>query len=710
MICGCSEELKSDSNISKEDVNASLTVSAPNTSWGTTVEAIEEYMNSFTLEYKDTTTLIYEGMLSEDFISYGFKEGKLISSMIFIKKNHIDYSELIPLFEGYEIYKEYDGSKGEYINIETNTLGEISIMEIDGEVYYCIGWSEYQESSGNNIITYLTEDNKAISLNSLDWYGAKVVSNTYDSYTNIGKITFDKPLTGIPDKAFFGITKLKSIVIPEEVTTIGVSAFENTSLTSITIPDSVNEIKESAFYCCDKLNYVNISSISEWCQIEFETYYSNPLAHAKELRFNNQIINEFIIPEGTLALNAYSFTMCTNLTSILLPDSITDIGRYCFGDCNNLTSITLPEGIEEIRVDTFFNCKKLSQVILPNSLKTIWHNAFALCINLKNIILPDKLRSIEQGAFSRCSSLKEINIPSSVESIKVDAFGNCDNLHTVYCWPTTPPSNNGKIFGTTENITIYVPQASLNDYKSAKYWSTYASNIKAMPYTPETCTSLKISADDVYGDETSTTIYYEALTNGYFQEQYIEDYLIKETAKSERFDVNMSNTETVERTIEFEYLGKTASTTITQGTYPNYSVSGDWEKDWDINMNPSPKLYKIYKSVWNKGINNSIAWMHIEINNIESFEFYIRSDSENYDYVMVSHLDKGLSTSSTYKSSSVKVHTRGNSNSGTDLSDYKKVTYNNIDKGKHKITIAYLKDGVLSSGKDCGYVLIPKGQ
>ena len=88
MICGCSEELKSDSNISKEDVNASLTVSAPNTSWGTTVEAIEEYMNSFTLEYKDTTTLIYEGMLSEDFISYGFKEGKLISSMIFIKKNH----------------------------------------------------------------------------------------------------------------------------------------------------------------------------------------------------------------------------------------------------------------------------------------------------------------------------------------------------------------------------------------------------------------------------------------------------------------------------------------------------------------------------------------------------------------------------------------------------------------------------------------------
>lgn len=376
MICGCSEELKSDSNISKEDGNASLTVSAPNTSWGTTVEAIEEYMNSFTLEYKDTTTLIYEGMLSEDFISYGFKEGKLISSMIFIKKNHIDYSELIHLFEGYEIYKEYDGSKGEYINIETNTLGEISIMEIDGEVYYCIGWSEYQESSGNNIITYITEDNKAISLNSLDWYGAKVVSNTYDSYTNIGKITFDKPLTGIPDKAFYGITKLKSIVIPEEVTTIGVSAFYNTSFTSITIPDSVNEIKEYAFY-----------------------------------------------------------------------------------RCNNLTSITLPEGIEEIQSSTFLWCEKLSQAILPNSLQTIGN-----------------------FAFTNCESLKEIIIPSGVTSINIDSFVGCDNLHTVYCWPTTPPSSNGgNIFNTTGNITIYVPQASLNDYKSAKYWSTYASNIKAMP-------------------------------------------------------------------------------------------------------------------------------------------------------------------------------------------------------------------------------------
>lgn len=481
MICGCSEELKSDSNISKEDGNASLTVSAPNTSWGTTVEAIEEYMNSFTLEYKDTTTLIYEGMLSEDFISYGFKEGQLISSMIFIKKNHIDYSELIHLFEGYEIYKEYDGSKGEYINIETNTLGEISIMEIDGEVYYCIGWSEYQESTGNNIITYITEDNKAISLNSLDWYGAKVVSNTYDSYTNIGKITFDKPLTGIPDKAFYGITKLKSIVIPEEVTTIGVSAFYNTSLTSITIPDSVNEIKESAFDGCVYLSYVNISSISEWCQIKFESILSNPLYYAEILRFNNQIINEFIIPEGTLALNAFTFKNCTNLSSILLPDSITHIGPYCFEGCSNLTGITLPEGIEKIHQNTFRYCENLSQVILPNSLQAIGHFAFTLCISLTNILLPDKLRLIEQRAFSACSRLEEINIPSSVESINSDAFSDCGNLHTVYCWPTTPPSSNGKIFNTTENITIYVPQASLNDYKSAKYWSTYASNIKAMP-------------------------------------------------------------------------------------------------------------------------------------------------------------------------------------------------------------------------------------
>ena len=43
------------------------------------------------------------------------------------------------------------------------------------------------------------------------------------------------------------------------------------------------------------------------------------------------------------------------------------------------------------------------------------------------------------------------------------------------------------------------------------------------------------------------------------------------TATSEEFPQNTSETETVERTITFEYQGLTASTTITQGVWINQS-------------------------------------------------------------------------------------------------------------------------------------------
>ena len=76
---------------------------------------------------------------------------------------------------------------------------------------------------------------------------------------------------------------------------------------------------------------------------------------------------------------------------------------------------------------------------------------------------------------------------------------------------------------------------------------------------------------------------------------------------------------------------------------------------------------------------------------------------------MISQLDKTITGSSSYSDTSlVKANTRGNSQSGTELSNYTKVTYSGIDGGTHRITVIYRKDGSGNYGDDKGYILIPK--
>jgi hypothetical protein len=73
-----------------------------------------------------------------------------------------------------------------------------------------------------------------------------------------------------------------------------------------------------------------------------------------------------------------------------------------------------------------------------------------------------------------------IVIPSSVTSISSFAFSFCRKLKTITCYATIPPVAYSRTFYNSTPSQLFVPEESLEAYKSDDVWSKFA-NISAIP-------------------------------------------------------------------------------------------------------------------------------------------------------------------------------------------------------------------------------------
>ncbi|MBR1958823.1 MAG: leucine-rich repeat domain-containing protein, partial [Tidjanibacter sp.] len=142
------------------------------------------------------------------------------------------------------------------------------------------------------------------------------------------------------------------------------------------------------------------------------------------------------------------------------------------------SKLTIGNGVTSIGDHTFEGCSSLTSITIPDSVTEIGEWAFSGCKSLTSITIPDSVTSIGYQAFYKCTSLTSITIPESVTSIGELAFAYCYSLTSVYCKPTTPPTGGSYMFDyNASGRKIYVPTQSVKAYKSASYWSDYASYI-----------------------------------------------------------------------------------------------------------------------------------------------------------------------------------------------------------------------------------------
>ena len=233
----------------------------------------------------------------------------------------------------------------------------------------------------NNEIWYTSIDGTVVEPDSSADFGATIVSNTYengkgvikfnkDLYT-IGQYAFDhKPiLTVVLPKTVrviehdaFSYTPLKSVVLSDELTSIGAEAFEYCNLETIDFGDFIGDVGECAFSATD-VKDVHVSSLSNWCSIDFGGWDANPLAGGGGttcLHVNNEKLTTLIFHNGLTEIKPYLFNHCKDLEEVVIHDNITRIGKYAFR-YSDVRKVTIGKNVQYIG-DSAFNCLSLMEI------------------------------------------------------------------------------------------------------------------------------------------------------------------------------------------------------------------------------------------------------------------------------------------------------------------------------------------------------------
>ena len=208
------------------------------------------------------------------------------------------------------------------------------------------------------------------------------------------------------------------VIIPEGVTKIGTSAFQNcTGLVKVTIPDSVTEIEISAFQKCTGLLEVKFSDNLVW------------IGDSAFLGCSN--LQKIELPEKLEKIGVSAFSSCSGMTGeLVIPDSVTSIGASAFWNCSKLTGLTIGKGVIDIGNSAFVGCSELTgELVIPDSVTSIEASAFSGCSKLTGLTIGEGLTRIEGSVFYGCSGMTgELVIPDSVTNIGNKAFYNCSGF------------------------------------------------------------------------------------------------------------------------------------------------------------------------------------------------------------------------------------------------------------------------------------------
>ncbi len=325
--------------------------------------------------------------------------------------------------------------------------------------------------------------------------GEKVISigsNCFEGCSNLDSIKIGPNVEKIGSFAFMDCTNLKSLILPDKVNQIGSEIFKGcASLENLVIGDGVTFLNPQFFNGCSSIETITfgkaikemqclfpssfsdvyINDLRAWCDIVLMGY---PLYGTSNIYVEGKRIKDLIIPEGVEVVKRYTFMGYLGLESIVIPETVNRIETNSFFSCKDLKSVSISNSVITIEDGAFSGCPNITSLKIGAGVKYIETSAFYGCHNLEVINIPNSVISIGQNAFFECKKVKTIIIGNGVNFIEQEAFHPyADELKDVYCYAEHVPVAGYVAFGWTDEVTLHVPEASINEYKNAAVWKDF---------------------------------------------------------------------------------------------------------------------------------------------------------------------------------------------------------------------------------------------
>ena len=245
-----------------------------------------------------------------------------------------------------QMYITDDGKTRIYIRLEQGRTSPYIGFALDGTA--AVDWgdgSETETVTGTSSSTVISRQH--IYAAPGDYVVA--VQVTSGTLTLMGsasygtQVVWNNVANSIPNRVYQNV--LRRVELGAD-TKLGNSVFYNCySLRSITMPQGLTSIGGSTFFNCYKLQ-------------------------------------SCVFPHGMTSLGGGVFTSCYSLTFVSIPKSVTSIGNSLFSNCYSFASGTIPDTLTALGNSMFFNCYPLASITVPAGVTSLGIQAFQGCNGL----------------------------------------------------------------------------------------------------------------------------------------------------------------------------------------------------------------------------------------------------------------------------------------------------------------------------------------
>lgn len=339
---------------------------------------------------------------------------------------------------------------------------------------------------------------------------------TVEDLVIVSKVPYDDnhevPVTIVPEMTFWRSFSIKTIVIPDSITTIDTLAFVGLfNVKSVVIPDSVTYIGNGAFFICEELEDVKVSANVKYVgsrAFEGTKWLDKVRAVDPIVIFNGQLYDacktegDVVLPNTVRSIGNSAFIDDKKVTSIKIPESVVEFETCAFQGCSNLKKVNIPKSVKIIDGNSFYECKSLEGVDVdkdnpnfcsvngalytkdmkkimycpqagiekfevPEGVEILGVASFFTCGNLTSVKLPNTVKTIENAAFGYCSELRSINIPNSVTLLSTRVFMFCNSLKSITIPNSIKVIDQFLLYDCANLLRVYIPESITSFYSSA---------------------------------------------------------------------------------------------------------------------------------------------------------------------------------------------------------------------------------------------------